>query len=174
MAYTTPTTASGQVLTSSIWNASVRDNLEYLKDRVDNPPRVRAYHSTTQSIANASATVVTLNSEHEDAAGMHDTAVNTGRLTVPTGQGGWYMVVGFVEFAANATGQRTLQIRTDGVDIRTGVTTNAASSGTTQLTVALLWNANAASYFELIATQNSGGALNIGGQRTYFIASRVA
>ena len=53
MAFVTPTTASGQVLTSSIWNSSVRDNLTYLYGYGANRARVEVTHNTTQSIGHA-------------------------------------------------------------------------------------------------------------------------
>jgi hypothetical protein len=173
MAYTTPTTAAGQVLTSAIWNASVRDNIIYLQDRLDNPPRVRAYHSATQSIANATDTAVALNSEFDDTAAMHSTVSNTSRLTIPTGQGGWYFFAGYVEFAANATGQRALTLRYAGTDLVVSTTVGAASAGVTRLTIATFYPAAAATYYELVVNQNSGGALNLSAA-PYFIAQRVA
>lgn len=173
MAYSVPTTASGQVLTSAIWNASVRDNIIYLQDRVDNPPRAAIYHNTTQSIANATATAVTWNSEYSDAAAMHSTGVNPTRLTIPTGQSGWWLFTVFVEFAANATGQRELALRFDGSAVFGQVAVNAASAGATRLGLSIIIQLNAASYIEAVVTQNSLGALNLA-TSPYFAAQRIA
>jgi hypothetical protein len=171
MPYTTPTTAAGQVLTSAIWNASVRDNLIYLQDRVDNPPRALAFHSTTQSIASGSDTVVVFNSEVVDSGGVHSTSANTGRLTVPTGQDGVWLLTAHVEFAANVTGQRRIFLRHNGLTDLGGLTVLAADAGTTKVSTALLVYLAAADYVEVVALQTSGGALNLsaaprfGGQR---------
>jgi phosphatidate phosphatase APP1 len=162
VAYSIPTTASGQVLTSAIWNASVRDNIIYLNDRVNNPPAVRVTNSGTQSIATATATALTFNTQNDvKGAAIHSTGTNPNRLTVPTSEDGYYLIVAFVEFAANATGQRTVAIRLNGATTLAATTVDAAAAGATQLTVSLLWPAVATNYFEVVVTQNSGGNLNV-------------
>jgi len=172
MAYSVPSTAAGGVLTSAIWNASVRDNIIYLQDRVDNPPRAAIYHNTTQSIGTGSAAAVTWNSEYSDAAGMHAGGAPT-RLTIPTGQSGWWLFTVAVDFAANATGQRELALRFDGSVIFGKQAVQATSAGTTALSLAVIVQLNAASYAEAMVTQNSGGALNLA-TSPYFAAQRIA
>lgn len=161
-------------MTSAIWNASVRDNILYLKDREDNPPRAFAYHSTTQSIATGADTAVALDSEFVDSATLHSIATNTSRITIPSGQDGWWLFTGRVEFAANATGQRKLILRLGGTTEIAGVQLDAAAgANVTKLAIAFMWNAAAAEYYELIVSQNSGGALNLS-TSPYFLAQRIA
>lgn len=174
MAYTTPSTAAGGLILNSIWNASVRDNIIYLQDREDNPPRCQIAHSTTQSIANSTDTVVAFNTDDLDSAALHDTATNNSRITIPTGQGGLWLFTGYVEFAASATGQRKLALRVDGATVVAQQLVDAAAAGvTTGLNVALLAVRTASQYVELVVNQNSGGALNLSASPR-FMAVRVA
>lgn len=175
MAWTSPFTAvTSTVIAASDWNTYGRDNLNYLKDRVDSPPRVRAYHSTTQSIGNSSDTPVALDSESHEGGSIHDTSTNNSRITIPSGETGYWLFSGYVEFAANATGQRKLALWQNGSSARAGVTQDAAAgSNNTRLALTLLWPATAADYFELKVTQNSGGSLNLMANPV-FSAQRVA
>ena len=49
-------------------------------------------NSANQSVANATATIATFNTENFDTDGFHSTSTNTGRITIPTGLGGKYLV----------------------------------------------------------------------------------
>lgn len=162
MPYTTPTTLTvGQILTAAIWNASVRDDILYLQSRSDNPTSALVYHNTTQSIATATDTAVAFNSETFDT-GMHSTVTNNSRLTVPAGEAGNYLITATVEFVADATGQRKLAIRIDGVLEIACVQVNATGGGNaTKLTVAGIYGMNAAGYIEAIVSQNTGGSLSL-------------
>jgi hypothetical protein len=175
MAYTTPTTAvAGVIQTAAIWNASVRDNILYLADRVDNPPRAVVYHNTTQSLANGVDTSVAFNSELTDSAILHDTVTNNNRITIPSGQGGMWLFTGYVEFAANVTGQRKLNIQTlSGTILASQTLDAAAGANPTRLNVAAIVTLAAADWCQLIASQNSGGALNLSAT-PLFGAQRIA
>lgn len=173
MAYSTPSTAAGGILTDAIWNASVRDNILYLKDRIDNPPRANVYHNATQSLGTSGTpAALAMNSEYNDSASLHDNSTNNSRLTIPSGQDGWWLFSAYCEFAANATGQRKLYLQVNGTTVFASVVVDAAASGVTQLTVAGLVAVTAGQYVEVWASQNSGGALNVSaspylaGQRT--------
>lgn len=174
MAWTAPFTATtGAVILSSDWNTSGRDDLNYLKDREDNPPRANVYHNATQSLTSGVALNLAMNSEYNDAAGQHDNATNNSRLTVPAGEGGWYIYTAFVEFAASATGQRHLFHQVNATTTFSYQALDAAASGVTRLGVAGLIGMTAAQYVETWASQNSGGALNVAAN-PYFAGQRVA
>lgn len=174
MAWTNPFTAvSAAVALASDWNTSGRDNLLYLKDRIDNPPRAAVTHSTTQSIGTGTDTVISMNSEYADSAALHDTVTNNSRITVPNGQGGWWAAGAYVEFAANATGQRKLFLQESASFIFTHTVVDAAASGVTRLAVAGLAPMGAAYYIETAVSQNSGGALNLAAS-PFFSAQRIA
>lgn len=173
MAWSTPTSVTtGNIITQS-WTEVVRDDLLYLYDRSDNPTRARVYHNTTQSLSTGVDTALAMNAETTDSATVHDTATNNSRLTIPSGQGGFYAIVAYCEWAANATGQRKLLIRADGTTTLEQVVVDAAASGATRLTVVALIALSAAQYVEAVASQNSGGALNVAAN-PYFSLVRLA
>jgi len=169
---TIPNPATGDVVAASHIDDLATD-VSYLKDRADNPPRARLTHSTTQSLTDGALTAVAFDGEATDSAALHDNATNNSRITIPTGEGGMWLFSGLVEFAANATGQRKLQFRTDGSANFGGVTVDAAASGVTQLALTFMLVLNAGQYAELMASQNSGGALNLTSTRQ-FSAQRIA
>lgn len=123
----------------------------------------RVYNSANISILNATNTILTFDSERYDTDAIHSTASNTGRLTIPSGGTGKYLIVGMAEFASNATGYRNLFIRLNGATIianhiwlpPTGASETAPSMITT------IYSLVATDYVELMAYQSSGGALNI-------------
>jgi hypothetical protein len=168
---TPPNPAPGNVILASHIDDLATDAL-YLKDRVDNPPRAIVTHNATQSIATATTTVLTFNTESSDVTGMHSTVTNPSRLTVQTGEDGFYLITGWVDFAANATGQRTIAILLNGAFL-VRHTVDAAASGDTYLTIAFHYALTAAQYLELAVVQNSGGNLNVA-TGPLFTAQRIA
>lgn len=133
-------------------------------ERVDRPPfeiGARVYNSANISIANATATLLTYDTERYDTDTIHSTSVNTGRLTCFTA--GKYAIFAVVQWAANVTGRRSLQIRINGTttivnDSRMAVTD--AGAGTVQA-VATVYELAVGDYVESIVVQASGGALNV-------------
>lgn len=174
MAYSALTDLNtGQVLTAAIWQQLV-DNDAYWKDRVDNPARAVVLHNTTQSIATSTATAVVWNTETSDSASIHSTSVNTSRATIPSGEGGTYIIVGYLDWAANATGIRQAYIRLNGTTVLTNEMDNAvAGGGTTPQVVTAVYPLAATDYVEIIGNQTSGGALNINANSRMMIV-RVA
>jgi hypothetical protein len=131
----------------------------------------RAYHSTTQSISNAVFTAVLFNSEDYDTGGFHSTVTNTSRFTVPSGAGGLYLITANILFAANATGQRVLQVRlnggSSGIAAIIGQQIVPSATYSSVVMVASILTLNAGDYVEVFAYQDSGGALNIGTATAY-------
>lgn len=126
------------------------------------PPRCRLFNSANISVANTTNTVLTFDTETYDSGGMHSTSSNTGRITVPTGGSGWYVITGGAEFAANATGQRDLTIRLNGsLVIGAARATSASGSVATRLMCTTQYPLSDGDYVELLAYQTSGGALNV-------------
>ena len=117
--------------------------------------------SSTQSINNATWTVVTFNTEQFDTNNFHDNSSNTSRITIPTGRGGYYLLSGTLTFASNATGARGVQINKNGSQLfnPTFITTvnGFDSSYPFSLTISLVGG----DYVEVLGYQNSGGALNL-------------
>ena len=128
-------------------------------------PAVRAYHNANQSITSSTATALALNSERFDqvanaADTMHDNTTNNSRLTCR--YAGVYLITGTIQYAANATGSRDARIR-----LSTGSTTigfarvlNTGGTNDCIVTVSTLYSLAVNEYVELLAWQDSGGALN--------------
>jgi hypothetical protein len=137
---------------------------------IDSPTQPRAVvwaNNTAQSIVNNTATGVQWNTEDTDVGALHDTGSNTSRFTIPTGGDGLYLVFGAARFAAAAVGFREVFWQKNGTTDLSGPTRLAAESanekviGTSQLVTLV-----AGDYVELMALQDSGGALTINGSAT--------
>lgn len=164
MAYSTPRTwTTGDDITAARLNQDLRDNPAFLAT----PPSCRVFNSANISHATSgSDQYLTFNSERFDTDTMHSTVSNTGRITFTTA--GKYLFGGNVEFAANATGQRSLKVRLNGATvIASGPHHDAAASGVTQCLVAGYYSFSASDYIELGGFQSSGGALNMTASSNY-------
>ena len=119
------------------------------------------YNNAAQSIANETSTIVLFNSESYDTDAFHSTVTNTGRLTVPTGKGGKYLVGGQIFYSANSTGKRNINVRKNGSGGFFGTVVPTAATGGTVLETTVLVDLAANDYVELMVEQNSGGSLNV-------------
>jgi hypothetical protein len=90
--------------------------------------------TTTQSISSTTQTIVTWDLEVYDTDGYHSTSTNTGRITIPSGKAGYYLVHVAIQYAANATaGHRTVYLVKNG-----SVFLNGGESSTGNSTVGTL------------------------------------
>jgi hypothetical protein len=124
----------------------------------------QAYNNTTQSINNSSSTEVTFNSENFDTDGFHSTSSNTGRMTIPSGKAGKYLVIGYINFNLNATGYRQAEILKNGSQIISGyyVNRSVGSAAETQVNPVAVVDCAVGDYITMNAFQDSGGSLTIG------------
>src|SRR3990172_7509567 len=128
--------------------------------------------SAVQSIINTTPTPITFDVEDRDTDNIHDNVTNNSRLTVPSGITK-VRLRGQIEFAANATGGRYGQITKNCASFTRGPFTGFAAfpSGTVNTTVPVqsqLLDVAAGDYFEFLAYQSSGGALNVNNTFTWF------
>ena len=80
MAWTTPRTwVVGELVTASMMNTHIRDNLNYLYSAA-NACRVS---NSNQTIANTTHTALTFSTETYDTNSMHSTSSNTSRIIAP-------------------------------------------------------------------------------------------
>lgn len=118
----------------------------------------RVYNNADLTIATATATALTFNSERWDDAAIHSTSTNTGRLTVPAP--GRYSVGAHVRFASNATGFRVVYLYVNStliaIDARPAV-----NGGPTDISITTEWEAAAGDYFTVQVYQSSGGNLAV-------------
>jgi len=121
----------------------------------------RVYNNANLSIANATETYPTFNTEQWDTDTIHDTALNTDRLTATTA--GKYYVFATVLFADNATGIRQVTIEHSGCgcDIARFTQKAADSPFVGGITLGTHYNFTAGQYVRVRVYQNSGGALNV-------------
>lgn len=120
----------------------------------------RVYNNAALTIPDATWTALTFNSERFDTDGIHSTTTNTGRLTCQTA--GVYAVVAHVQFAANVTGIRMVQIQRNGTRVALD-TRNAVANASYPTTVSLSTCValTAGQYLEVLVLQNRGGNLNV-------------
>jgi hypothetical protein len=126
---------------------------------LQSPPRAHVYHNANQSIPTGSGTVLALNSEREDTDAIHDNVTNNSRLTCKAA--GTHLIVGNVEWAANAIGYRRAMILYNGTSLL-GIQDSLAltsASITTHLTVAAIYRLAVNDYVELQVAQDSGSSL---------------
>ena len=125
-------------------------------------PHVRATATGNQTIPNATDTVLAFNSERYDTGTLHDNATNNSRLVPPaTGGQSAYLVTASVNFAANATGVRSVTLRKDGVTTLASDTRNATGAGATDITISTLTFMGGGRYVEVLVNQTSGGNLDV-------------
>lgn len=129
----------------------------------------RAVTNTNQLISNATYTVLNYNSETYDTDGFHSTSTNTGRMTIPAGLAGYYLLITQAVFDPNATGQRASKIQKNGADVSVGRKL-AAYSSTVELTLVgsdIIYLAEG-DYVEHLVYQSSGGNLYMAQDSTTF------
>ena len=129
----------------------------------------KAYNNGTQTVANATATLVTFGAEEWDTDGIHSTSSNTSRFTVPAGKAGKWQFSWRLSFAAATGGARLTWLRknaagagsdTDNVigsgDYKSGATIGPSVGNTMVVDLAV------SDYVEVWVYQDSGISLNIG------------
>lgn len=145
-------------ITSSLWNANVRDPLTYSL----NVPVFVGTQTITQSAANG-WTACALDSEQVDTYGGHSTTSNTSRYVAPVA--GWYTVAGVAVFVGNGTGIRAARIQINGsyvVGTAQFLAPSSTGSFTGVMTATRAVQLAAGDYVELGLGQTSGGALSTG------------
>lgn len=153
MAYTAPTTrATGNLVTASIWNTDLVENIKFLA----NPPACRVYHNANQNVNDSASTALAFNSERWDTDSMHDTATNNSRITINTA--GLYVVTGSVEITQATDYVRWfLELKANGA---TTIAVHADPDPGTpnlsrQLTISTIWKFTAGNYIELLVFQDN-------------------
>jgi hypothetical protein len=121
----------------------------------------------SQTIAYNSATELLFDTERIDTDGFHSTSSNTGRITIPSGKGGKYLVHYRAAFAANTTGDRGYYLYKNGSTIDAGYTGGMAS-GVTDNHYSTILDLAVGDYlqFYLLQTISSTGTLTVYGNTT--------
>lgn len=125
------------------------------------PPQARIFNNANQSIPNNTATTLTFNTTHYDFQTTSPQFVigQPTRLTVQST--GLYAIGCNVEFAANATGIRQVELFVQGSTIIASDKRNACSAGTTRISLNTHYRMFSTTFVEVRVLQDSGGALNV-------------
>jgi hypothetical protein len=115
---------------------------------------------TAQTINNTTTTIIEFNTELLDTDGFHSTTTNTGRITIPAGKAGKYLVYGRVSYLDNSTGVRAARLFKNEDNLADLFSANAGTpyGGTVEATaIASLAEGD---YVSVRGFQSSGGSLN--------------
>jgi hypothetical protein len=130
--------------------------------------------SASQTLSNATSTLITWDVEAIDTDAFHSTSSNTSRITIPSGKGGKYLVIATVTWAANNTGLRSYTLDKNGTSVTQ--INNANPSATTQISQQdhHIIDLAVGDYIELSGYQNSGGNLDVMGNNTAPLFSKFS
>ena len=85
---------------------------------------------------------------------------NNGRLTIPSGKGGYYLIYATSRWTDNSTGRRISRFIVNGTHEINAVEVYPVSGGPTYTTASVLFDLAAGDYVVNEMYQSSGGALN--------------
>lgn len=140
----------------------IRDNME----RFISPPGCAVFRGTFQTIPADTLTVIEFTTADErDTDGYHSTSVDPGKITIPTGLGGWYDAKAQMKWDASATGDRYVAFRVNGTTTYRGSYVNAAAGGITEQSFPIDIELDEDDYVELVVQHSSsGGDLGVAGR----------
>lgn len=156
---TIPAELTGAVFTALMW--------QLLEDAINNgivtQLGCRVTNSGNISLTNNADVVLTFDTNLTDtdapSSPMHSTTTNTSQVVM--NWTGFYQVKATVSFATNATGERRVRIRLNGTTIIAEAVMGAnGAAGATTIHAVCDRYFNAGDYVEVLAFQNSGGALS--------------
>lgn len=161
MPFTDPNLAQNPVSGVAIataWGDQVNTDLNALYG----PARCRVRRSTTQTIINNSLTRLDFDLENIDTHTMHDLVTNNGRITVPTGWAGDWLIGGIIFWATSTAGSRRhAEIMLNETVKLADTDTPATSSGWATQAVSTVYSAIVGDYFTLHAFHDIGANLNV-------------
>ncbi len=152
------TWTAGEIVTAAYMNANIRDAGNFFLS----VPVFEGRQTSSQSIPNATATAITLDTEDVDTDNGHSTSTNTGRYTAQTA--GRFQVSGAISFTANATGRRNAIINVNAATVNAGevdsmAVTNGQPTIAAARTMTVFLNGTG-DFVWLTAYQDSGSALS--------------
>jgi hypothetical protein len=128
-----------------------------------NMPAFSAYLASNQSIANNTTTKITINTEFFDTASAYDNATNY-RFTPLVA--GYYQIIGVVaDVSGGIVGGLRAHLYKNGA-VYTYSNIPMTNTGVISYCTTIMYLNGSTDYVELYGSQNSGGALNIGGGAT--------
>ena len=120
------------------------------------------YNSATLSIANATATQLTFNSEFFDTNDFHSTSTNTGRITIPSGYAGKYLINIATRWATDSyAGSREVTLYKNGTSWIDYSELFANSNGRTYFSRSAIVDLAVGDYLTIYVIQNSGTTVQL-------------
>jgi hypothetical protein len=149
------TAVAGEFETAAFMNM-FRDAINFLA----NKPLAVIYQGTAQSFTSSSGAAVTFDQTTADTYSGHSNSTNNTRYTAVVA--GWYWIVGTVTWANVSGGNRNVSINKNGTGVPQFGTADPSASALVfpagQVTA--LVQLNVGDYVEVIAYQDSGGAVS--------------
>jgi hypothetical protein len=115
--------------------------------------------TASQTISNATDTVLNFDAEIFDTDGIHSNSTNNSRLTCNTA--GLYLIGCSVAFVNNSSGVRALIPRLNGTTVIGYTNAIAVSGNATGMTFSIIYQLAVTDYLELLVQQTSGGNLDV-------------
>jgi hypothetical protein len=133
------------------------------------------YNSAVQSLANNTATNITMDSEFYDTDAFHTSS--DAIITIPAGKAGKYLLVGAITYGTNSSGQRyaNFNINSNGAT-NPQLVFQTTSSGIASTLIVNVWDLAENDTVALQGQQTSGGNLNVVVQNkdlTYFSGAKI-
>lgn len=130
-------------------------------------PRCSLYFEEDTSIANNTSTLLAFDSEMFDIGGLHSTASNTGRITIPTGAAGVYLLQASIGWASTAGGGvRRVTLKLNGTTDLSVSNQLAMTSQNNYNRVCAVASLAVGDFVEVYVLQTSGGAIDAEGDST--------
>ena len=147
---TVPDKATGDIFTESMWDSSIRDNIN---NGIVTQLGCRVFSSANVATTSTPA-AISFNSERFDNDTMHSSSTDPTRITINTD--GVYVIGGNVEWQGDS-GRLQVNIKLNGSDFVGGqYQLGLSGSVVTRMVVTTMYNCVAGDYFELfVASQNS-------------------
>jgi hypothetical protein len=119
---------------------------------------VSLFNTTSQTVSNATDTILTFDSEAWDTDGFHSTSSNTSRITIPAGLGGKYLVTMNTSPALSGTGGRYMELYKNGARLINDIGVVGSASQYINVAGTFVVNLVATDYIEMLVYQDSGSS----------------
>ncbi len=172
---------SGDTTVTGAWTfegaVSIEDTVESISTFTSSGQmRCKAFlDSAAQTIPDATNTAINFDNESFDVGSMHDNAVLSNRINIPSGGAGLYVFQAQISFEPNVTGKREAAIYKNGVVMAAAREITNSATEQTILSVYTEDQASDGDYYEAVVYQNSGGDLDViqGAAYTFFNCIKV-
>ncbi len=134
---------------------------------------VKVTKSADQTIASATEAQITWNQEEFDTNGFHDNSTNNSRLTVPSGQGGYYRIYSEMQWANTAsTARKITAVYLNGA-VTQIATFETGSIGFPSCIISFTYNLSAGDYIQLYAYNGTAGNLDFRSSLAFFGMEKI-